>query len=183
MAVRQIRLLGDPILRAKCAPVEDPQSPAVRLIADDLQDTLRHLQRVYRRGRGLAAPQIGAPLRMVYLEVDEPLWLVNPDIVDVGTSDFAVWDDCFSVPDLLVRVERAYYVKVKYEDLEGKPHELECEGDMAELLQHELDHLDGVLMVDRPAGLDPFCLREEWDRRYSRPARVGKPSERSAAPV
>ncbi len=179
MAVRPVRLLGDPILRAKCERVTDPQSPAVRLVADDLQDTLRDLKRRHGRGRGLAAPQIGAPLRIVYLELDEPWLLINPEIEDIGTEDFEVWDECFSVPNLLVRVQRAYRVKVKYEDLEGTSHTMEVEGELSELLQHEFDHLDGVLMVDRPVGLDPFCLRDEWNKHYAPMGRVSGPSKRT----
>jgi peptide deformylase len=183
MAARPIRLLGDPILRARCERVEDAQSPAVRLVADDLQDTLRRLQREQGRGRGLAAPQIGAPIRVVYIEIDEPWWLVNPEIIDIGNEDFQVWDDCFSAPGLLVRVERAYRVKVKYEDLDGEEHVVEADGNVAELLQHEIDHLDGVLLVDRPVGLDPFCYRGEWEKRHRRHGRVTRPTPRAAVLV
>ena len=183
MAARPIRLLGDPILRTQCEHVEDAQSPGVRLVADDLQDTLRHLVRKQGRGRGLAAPQIGAPIRVIYVEIDEPWWLVNPEIIDVGNEDFQVWDDCFSAPGLLVRVERAYRVKVKYEDLDGEEHVVEADGDLAELLQHEIDHLDGVLLVDRPVGLDPFCYREEWQKRYPRQGRMSRPATRAAVGV
>lgn len=179
MAVRPVRLLGDPLLRAKCERVEDPQSPAVRLVADDLQETLRALKRRTGLGRGLAAPQIGAPIRVIYVEIDEPVWLVNPEIVDIGNEDFQVWDDCFSIPDLLVRVERAHHVKVRYEDLDGEEHVIEADGDLSELLQHEIDHLDGVLIVDRPVGLDPLCYRDEWEKRYPKQRRVSRPTPRS----
>lgn len=178
MAVRPIRQLGDPILRARCEPVKKVRSPAVRVVADDLQDTLRSLKEGLGRGRGLAAPQIGAPMRIVYLEDDKPCFLVNPEITDIGTDDFTVWDDCFSIPDLLVRVERAYSVKVAYVDLAGRQHTLEAEGPLAELLQHEIDHLDGVLMVDRPTGLDPFCLRSEWKKHYAEEGQYGVPAAR-----
>ncbi len=178
MAVRPIRLLGDPVLRARCQPVKSVRSAAARLVADDLQETLRDLQARHGMGRGLAAPQIGAPIRIVYLETDRPWFLVNPEIVDIGTRDFMVWDDCFSIPNLLVRVQRAHHIKVQYTDLTGKSHEVAADDDLAELLQHELDHLDGVLMVDRPAGLDPFCIREEWNKHYSQDGRYGEPYER-----
>jgi len=178
MAVRPIRQLGDPILRARCASVKRVRSPAVRVVADDLQDTLRSLKARLGRGRGLAAPQIGAPMRIVYLEADKPCFLVNPEITDIGTEDFTVWDDCFSIPDLLVRVERAHSVKVTYLDLAGRQQDLEAEGPLAELLQHEIDHLDGVLMVDRPTGLDPFCLRSEWEKHYATEGQHGAPSTR-----
>jgi peptide deformylase len=178
MAVRPVRQLGDPILRAQCEPVKARRSPAVRMVADDLQDTLRALKAEHGWGRGLSAPQIGAPLRIVYVEAPEPGIMINPEILDIGTEDFDVWDDCFSIPDLFVRVQRAHYVKVAYSDLAGRQHTLEADGALAELLQHELDHLDGVLMVDRPAGLDPFCLREEWEKHYADSGRYGKPKIR-----
>jgi peptide deformylase len=180
MTVRPVRQLGDPILRVKCEPVKQIRSAAVRLIADDLQDTLRRLRELSGRGRGLAAPQIGAPLRIVYVEAPKPCFMVNPEIADIGTDDFMVWDDCFSVPDLLVRVQRAHRVSVTYSDLAGRSHTLDAEGELAELLQHEIDHLDGVLMIDRPAGLDPFCLREEWVKHYAENGRHGMPFPRES---
>jgi len=178
MAVRPVRLLGDPILRSECEPVTKPRSAAVRLVTDNLQETLRDLKKRYGAGRGLAAPQIGAPLRIVYIEIDKPWFLLNPSIVDIGTDDFWVWDDCFSIPNLLVRVQRAHEVKVAYHDLNGKPHIVDARGELAELLQHEIDHLDGVLTVDQPTGLDPFCLREEWHKHYSAHGRYGEPAPR-----
>ena len=78
MAIRPVRMLGDPILRARCEPVKNVKSPAVRVVADDLQDTLRDLKRRHGTGRGLAAPQIGAPMRIIYIEADEPTVLINP---------------------------------------------------------------------------------------------------------
>ncbi len=180
MAVHRVRLLGDPILRAKCAPVKNPRSPAVRVVADDLQETLRDLRARQGIGRGLAAPQIGAPIRLIYIEMDEPLHLVNPEIVDVGKSDFAVWDDCFSIPNLLVRVHRAYRIVVRYLDLAGQQHEMAAERELAELLQHEIDHLDGVLAVDRATGLDPFCYREEWNKHHASEKRYGRKMPREA---
>lgn len=180
MSIRPVRLLGDPILRALCDPVRNAKSPAVRVVTDDLQDTLRDLQARHGMGRGLSAPQIGAPLRVVYLEMDEPWFLINPEIVDVGNHDFLVWDDCFSIPGLLVRVQRAHRIKVRYRDLAGKAQTVDAEGDLAELLQHEIDHLDGVLMIDRPVGLDPFCLREEWNKHYAAEGRISEPIEREA---
>jgi len=180
MTVHRVRLLGDPILRAKCEMIKNPRSPAVRLVADGLQDTLRDLRARHGLGRGLAAPQIGAPIRLIYVEVDEPLFLVNPEIVDVGECDFSVWDDCFSVPNLLVRVMRAYRIVVRYQDLRGKTHEVTAEKDLAELLQHEIDHLDGVLMLDRAIGLDPFCYREEWNKHHGSEKRYGRKETRWA---
>ena len=166
MTIHRIRLLGDPILRAKCEPITKPKSTAVRVILDDMRETLRDWQSRFGSGRAIAAPQIGAPVRMIYCEMDQPWALINPEIVDIGNEDFEVWDDCFSFPNLLVRVSRSYRVRVRYQDIKGEWHEVDLEGDRAELIQHEIDHLDGVLAVDRPQGLDPFCLREEWHRLH-----------------
>ena len=179
MTIHRIRLLGDPILRAKCEPITKPKSTAVRVIMDDMRETLRDWQSRFGSGRAIAAPQIGAPVRMVYVEMDQPWTLINPEIVDIGNEDFEVWDDCFSFPNLLVRVSRAYKIRVRYQDLKGEWTEVEVEGDRAELLQHEIDHVDGVLAVDRPQGLDPFCLREEWHRLYGPSGRYGPPEPRS----
>jgi len=75
--------------------------------------------------------------------------MINPEIVDVDNEDFTVWDDCFSFPNLLVRVSRAFRIKVRYQDVKGEWQTVDLEGDRAELLQHEIDHLDGVLILDR----------------------------------
>jgi peptide deformylase len=179
MTIHRIRLLGDPILRTCCQPIARPGSTAVRVVLDDLRETLRDWQSRFGSGRAIAAPQIGAPLRMVYVEMEKPWPLINPEIVDIGTEDFWVWDDCFSFPNLLVRVARAYRIRVRYQDVKGDWHEQELEGDRAELLQHEIEHLDGVLAVDRPDGLDPFCLREEWNRIHAPLGRYGPPEPRT----
>lgn len=180
MTIHRVRLLGDPVLRVRCQPATDPKSLAIRVVVDDLKDTLRDLRSRHGFGRALSAPQIGAPIRVVYLELDKPLVMLNPEIVDVGTDDFLVWDDCFSFPDLMVRVQRAYRISVRYTGLAGTTHTIDLEREGAELLQHEIDHLDGVLAVDRAAGLDPFCLREEWNKHYSRRGRYGRPTPRAA---
>jgi len=178
MTIHRIRLLGDPILRTRCAPITKPRSAAVRVVLDDLKETLRDWQSRFGSGRAIAAPQIGAPVRMVYVEMEKPWALINPEIIDIGSEDFTVWDDCFSFPNLMVQVSRAYRIRVQYQDLKGDQHEVDLEGDRAELLQHEIDHLDGVLAVDRPHGLDPFCLREEWNRQHAAEGRYGEPEPR-----
>src|SRR2546423_14894935 len=113
MAVRRIRLLGDPILRVRCERVQNPKSAATRLLADDLRDTLRVAKEKHKMGRALAAPQIGAPVRIVFVAIDKQRWtMINPEITDVGPDDFLVWDDCFSFPNLYVRVSRAHQITV-----------------------------------------------------------------------
>ncbi|TLY52950.1 MAG: peptide deformylase [Gemmatimonadetes bacterium] len=179
MAVRHIRQLGDPILRVRCERVQNPKSAATRLIADDLRDSLAAAKKKYKMGRALAAPQIGAPVRIVFVQMDKQRWtMINPEITDVGPNDFLVWDDCFSFPELLVRVTRAHAVTVSYTDLKGKQRTMEAEGPMAELLQHEIDHLDGILALDRPSGVDPFAFRVEWEKLHPPEERYGPPKPR-----
>lgn len=179
MAIHRIRQLGDPVLRARCEPIAKARSAAVRVVLDDLKDTLRDIRAKYGFGRAIAAPQIGAPVRLIYVDMGQPWPLLNPEIVDIGTDDFTVWDDCLSIPDLMIRVLRAYRIKVRYQDAKGVEQVVELEGDRAELLQHEIDHLDGVLPVDRPHGLDPFCYRAEWERFYAEQGRYGVPEPRA----
>jgi peptide deformylase len=179
MGVRRIRQLGDPILRVRCEPVQNPKSAATRLIADDLRDTLRVAREKYRMGRALAAPQIGAPVRIVFVQMDKQRWtMINPEITDVGRDDFPVWDDCFSFPNLLVRVLRAHTATLTYTDQKGKQHTLQLEAPMAELLHHEIDHLDGILALDRAAGRDPFAYRTEWEKIHEPAERYGPPQPR-----
>jgi len=179
MAPRRLRQLGDPILRARCERVQSPKSAATRLIADDLRDTLRTARKKYAMGRAVAAPQIGAPVRIVFVELDKQRWtMINPEITDVGPEDFLVWDDCFSFPGLLVRVTRAYQATLTYTDLKGKQHTMQLEGPMSELLQHEIDHLDGILALDRATGLDPFAFRSEWEKLHDVAERYGAPKPR-----
>jgi peptide deformylase len=180
MAVLNVLLLGNPKLHEVSHPVKMHDVSNLKGLIKDLHDTLMDFKRRTHTGRAIAAPQIGAPLRIVHVEMGQPWSLINPEIVNVGEEDFVVWDDCFSFPNLLVRVSRAHRIRIKYEDVKGRTHFADLEGDRAELLQHELDHLDGVLAVDRPHGLDPFCLREEWNRLHSLSGRYGHPEPRSA---
>ena len=182
----EILQLGDPRLRWPSKPVKDARAPGTRQVLAELHATLAEFRAAQGFGRAIAAPQIGAPVRMIYLEMDKSWPMINPEIVDIGNEDFEVWDDCFSFPNLLVRVSRAYRIRVKYQDFKGAWQEVDLEGDRAELLQHEIDHLDGVLAVDRPHGLDPFCLREEWHRLYGPSRRYGQPEARNesyASPI
>lgn len=171
--------MGDPALRARAQPVQDARSPATRLVADDLRDSLRVARKRHGIGRALAAPQIGAPVRIIFLEFDRRrTTMVNPEIVDVGAEDFPVWDDCFSFPEMMVRVTRAYRIVVRYLDLRGKERTTALTGPVAELVQHEIDHLDGILALDRAAGGDAFAHRSEWEQRHAPRERYGPPTAR-----
>ncbi len=135
---------------------------------EDLRDTLHEFQRTHGFGRGIAAIQIGVKQRVIYIEMEGRAYeLVNPVIEWASEEKFQLWDDCFSFPDLMVELERSQRVRICYEDREGRARELEAEWGLAELLQHEIDHLDGVLAIDR--ALDPkysFATRAEHKRKY-----------------
>src|SRR5437879_13176360 len=103
---------------------------------------------------------------------------MNPERTDVGPDYFLVWDDCFCFPNVFVRVSRAYTASLTYTDLKGKQHTMQLEGPMDELLQHEIDHLDGILALDRPAGPDPFAFRSEWETVHDPAERYSPPKTR-----
>ncbi len=168
MPVRRILQLGDPLLRVVSTPAclsgLDPS--AIQRIFLDLRDTLHEFRRAHGFGRGISAVQIGEPTRLIYIEFKGGVYcLVNPEMESRSEETFRMWDDCFSFPGLLVWLERARAVVVRYRDEQGAEHRLEAEGDLSELLQHELDHLNGVLAVDRAIDSNSLCTREEYERR------------------
>ncbi|OKL49213.1 peptide deformylase [Boudabousia marimammalium] len=146
MAIRDIRIIGDPVLRTPCAPITDPKSKAVRILVEDL------LEGVDMDGRaGLAANQIGVSLRAFSWNIEgEVGYILNPVIADLDFSEYQDGDEgCLSVPELWFPTKRAWYARVTGIDLDG--HEIVVEGEelMARALQHETDHLDGHLYLDR----------------------------------
>ena len=168
MHARRILQLGDPMLLAASTEVRDVA--AARLILGDLRATLHEFQRTHGFGRGISAVQIGEPKRLIYLEFGgRPYSLINPAFEWMSEEKFQMWDDCFSFPNLMVWLERSRSVRLRYTDETGEARTLEAEGALSELLQHEMDHLDGILAVDRAIGRGGLCTREEWERQ-GRPA-------------
>jgi peptide deformylase len=164
MAIRRIRQLGDPILLRRSQPVHSHLAAVPAL--EDLRDTLHRFREMHGWGRGISAVQIGQLVRVIYIELDRtPLCLINPEYTDVSAEKFQMWDDCFSFPYLMVRLERSVSVRVRYLDENGEARELTASGDLSELLQHEMDHLDGILAVHRAIDSNSFMTREEWIRQ------------------
>lgn len=163
MALREIRLYPDPILRVKCTEVTDFDGD-LRELADDLIETMQAAP-----GVGLAAPQVGVDKRLAVVDASvgkDPAALhvlVNPRIVAEEGKIFDV-EGCLSIPGISEKVNRPSYVKVVAQDLEGCDLELESEGFEARTVCHELDHLDGVLFVDRVRGLRKDRVRRELRR-------------------
>jgi peptide deformylase len=164
MAVCPVLQLGDPRLRMVAEPVSDPAAADVGVVIDDLKDTLAHWRATTTYGRGIAAPQIGVLRRIVFLNVDRPWPLINPEIVARSPETMVVWDACLSFLTIFFQVTRHRWIDVRYQDLSGAWHEIRAEGDLSELLQHEIDHLDGILALDRMTDIRTMCVREEFEK-------------------
>jgi peptide deformylase len=153
MAILPIIIAPDPRLRRKSVPLEGVDD-AVRKLVDDMFETMYAAP-----GVGLAAPQVGIPERLVVMDIagrDEPpkpLVLANPEILSLSDSPIDVEEGCLSVPDHYAIVERHDACKLRYLDFEGASREMEAEGFLAACIQHELDHLEGVLFIDRISAL------------------------------
>ncbi|MFL6446016.1 MAG: peptide deformylase [Candidatus Sulfotelmatobacter sp.] len=170
MPVKPILQLGDPVLREKCKRVEDPSSPRIHELVGNLENTLAHWRAKTGYGRGIAAPQIGVLQRVIFLGLpgEQPWALINPEIVRRSRETIVVWDACLSFLSIFMQVERHRGITVRYHDLEGNTLEVEAGEDrnLSELLQHEIDHLDGILAIDRVSDTKTICTREEFEKRY-----------------
>jgi len=178
MSVRTVLQLGDPLLREVCAPISDPTSPGVAAVVADLADTLAHCRRETGYGRAIAAPQIGVLDRVVFLGLPgrEPWPLINPEIVARSPETVVVWDACLSFLAIFMKVARHREITVRYQDLAGAWHTVDAgeADDLAELLQHEIDHLDGILAIDRIVDLKTLVTREEFEKRYRQDSPYGR---------
>jgi peptide deformylase len=160
--VRKIRVFGDPVLREKAASVGAPDAD-VRALAADLLETL-----AFADGVGLAAPQIGVSRRVIAVhppredgsaEREEPRVYVDPEIVEKGGGEETAEEGCLSIPGVYEMVKRSRRVLVRARDVEGHEVEVRAEGIVARILQHEIDHLDGVLFVDRVGPMRRALLK------------------------
>jgi peptide deformylase len=170
MAVRKVLQLGDPVLRQMVAHVANPAAPEIRQLVGDLADTLAHWRAETGYGRGIAAPQIGVLERVIFLRLPgaEPWPLINPHIIWRSEEKVVVWDACLSFLSIFMQVERHRQITVRYQTLEGDVRQIEAGGekDLSELLQHEIDHLDGILAIDRVIDVKTIVTREEFEKRY-----------------
>ena len=169
MTIKPLIILPDPILRQVSRPVETVDA-AVRTLADDMLATMYDAP-----GIGLAAIQVGEPLRMLTIDLsgeDEekaPRVFLNPEILKTSDERSTYEEGCLSIPDYYAEVERPATVTVRYLGLDGKQHEDEASGLLATCLQHELDHLDGVLFIDHISKLK----REMVVKKFTKLARRG----------
>lgn len=148
MAILPIVKLPDPVLRKKSAPVERVDND-LRKLAEDMLETMYDAP-----GVGLAAVQVGIPRRLIVLDTSKdednptPLVLINPEIVTLGPELRLHEEGCLSIPDVQVEIERPSTLTLRYLDREGKQQEMTAEGLLATAIQHEVDHLDGKLIID-----------------------------------
>lgn len=147
--VKEVLLLGNPKLYELSEPVGENELGLVRGAVADLHDTLIEYRRTHGAGRAIAAPQIGIQKRLLYMNTGNPVVFINPELTFPDDELMEVMDDCMSFPGLLVKVNRHRRCLIRYRDLDWSWNELRLEGDLSELLQHEYDHLDGVLATMR----------------------------------
>src|SRR5437899_2496234 len=185
MSILKVARMGHPVLRARAKPLEpsDIKSARIQQLIDDMFETMQEYQ-----GVGLAAPQVHESVRLFVAgippniddgddeEDDEdteedrvPLMaLINPEINIVGDETADEWEGCLSIPDIRGRVTRAREIKVKAYDRRGRRVEINARGFTARVIQHETDHLDGVLFFDRMASLETLTFLEEFGKYWSR---------------
>jgi peptide deformylase len=176
MSILKVARMGHPVLRAKARPLEKAEirTAAMQKLIDDMIDTMSEYH-----GVGLAAPQIHEGLRIFVAALDagddeeepsEPIALINPEITVVGSDVVEDWEGCLSIPDIRGRVPRARAIKVRGFDRTGARIELSAHDFPARVIQHETDHLDGVLFFDRMTSLASMTFLDEYARYWRKDA-------------
>ena len=159
MPVKEILLLGNPDLYEISEPVKQNEIDYLSSVITDLHDTMMDFKSKHNAGRAIAAPQIGVMKRLIYLFIDKPVVFINPVLENKSDAMFEVWDDCMSFPELLVKVQRHKNCIIKFYNRDFNEEEMFLDGDLSELLQHEYDHLDGILAVSRAIDGQSFALK------------------------
>ena len=167
--------MGHPVLRAKARPIapNDLKHPALQNLIDDMMDTMAEYH-----GVGLAAPQVHESLRLFVVAFDptqpdpdddeplEPFAIVNPEITPVGEEMVDDWEGCLSIPDIRGRVPRFRELSLRAQNRRGERIEIPLQGFKARVIQHETDHLDGVLFLDRMESFETLTYLEEFNRYW-----------------
>lgn len=163
--VKEILKLGNPQLYEISETITESELPHVKEWVTDLHDTLMEYRKSYGAGRAVAAPQIGVKKRLIYMFTDKPYVIINPTLTFPDDEKYVLLDDCMSFPGLTVKVERYKRAVIKYLDLSFRPQEMKLEGDFSELLQHEYDHLDGILATMRAVDNKSLAM-EQMKRNF-----------------
>jgi peptide deformylase len=173
MAILKVARMGHPVLRAKARSLDraEIRSAAVQKLIDDMLDTMAEYH-----GVGLAAPQVHEGLRIFIAALDakenecddQPLAIINPEITVVGSDIVEDWEGCLSIPDIRGRVPRAREITVRAFDRRGDRIELHAHDFPARVIQHETDHLDGVLFFDRMTSFETLTFLDEYSRYWTK---------------
>lgn len=149
MAIKDILLLGDPCLYKTAEPVLKDELPDLQAYIELMWESILDIRKTYGFGRAIAAPQIGLQKRIIALNIDRPLAMINPEITELSNERIELWDDCMSFPQLLVKVRRHKKITVTFLNQNWGKEVWKLEDEMAELIQHEYDHLNGILATQR----------------------------------
>lgn len=147
-----IVLLGDPRLYEVCEAVQPEEVSALQETVNEMANVILEFRAKYGAGRAIAAPQLGVMKRLVVMNIDRPIAFFNPELFDHSEEMIEMWDDCMSFPDLHVWLKRHRYCKMRFRDENWEEQVWDLADDLSELLQHECDHLDGVLATMRAEG-------------------------------
>ncbi|AZV56700.1 peptide deformylase [Clostridium sp. AWRP] len=159
--IKEILLLGNDALYKKSLPVEKEDMDSIKKTVSNLHDTLIDFRKKYNAGRAIAAPQIGVFKRLIYMYIDKPIVFINPVLKFDNKEMMDVMDDCMSFPNLLVKVKRYKECSIIYKDINFADKTLKFKGDLSELIQHEYDHLDGILATMRAIDNKSFYLKSK----------------------
>ena len=157
---REILLLGDPRLYEIAEEVKKEELESLKPVFTDMFDCIKGIRRDYGFGRAIAAPQIGVGKRLICILTDRPYVIINPALEFLGDDTMELMDDCMSFPNLLVRVRRYRHCILHYRDENWLEQTMRIDDDMAELIQHEYDHLDGILATMRAIDNKSFVMKE-----------------------
>jgi peptide deformylase len=174
MSILKVARMGHPVLRTRARPIAPAEimSPLVQKLIDDMIETMNEYH-----GVGLAAPQIHESVRLFVAALDAgedndkpspPMALINPEITVVGSDTVEDWEGCLSIPDIRGRVPRAKEIRVRAYDRRGDRIELKASNFPARVIQHENDHLDGVLFFDRMKSFETLAFLDEYSRYWVR---------------
>lgn len=158
---RTILLLGDPRLYEPSEEVKREELEQLRPVFADMFDCIKGIRRDYGFGRAIAAPQIGIQKRLICILTDKPYVILNPQLEFIGDEQMELLDDCMSFPNLLVRVRRYRHCILTYLDENWVEQKMRMDDDMSELIQHEYDHLDGILATMRAIDNKSFVMKKQ----------------------
>ncbi|AKN30349.1 formylmethionine deformylase [Clostridium carboxidivorans P7] len=164
--LKEILLLGNDALYKKSLLVQKEELDSIKGTVLDLHDTLIDFRKKYNAGRAIAAPQIGVFKRLIYMYIDKPIVFINPILKFDNKEIMEVMDDCMSFPNLLVKVNRYKECTVMYKDIDFIDRTIKFEGNLSELIQHEYDHLDGILATMRAIDNKSFYLKKQSKGSY-----------------